>query len=284
MTRAGLPFAVIRDQIGRSAVIPFLGAGASMGEGLPSGYALMRQLADDASFPGGEKTLATVAQWYQLVSGRRPLNEALRGVFTTAQVRPLPVHRWLASIAAPLLIITTNYDDLIEQAFRDADRPYDVVVHTTDDDCGELLLCRRHGAREPELVDASALDIPLDVTTVIYKMHGGIDRELASRDQYVITEDDYIEFLVRLADHKAIPSIFAEPFEQRHFLFLGYGLRDWNLRVVLHRVQKDLHRAGDMRSWAVDAKPSRLEQRFWSQRGVEVAKMTIQEFLDGIAA
>jgi hypothetical protein len=206
----------------------------------------------------------------------------LRGVFAAGELRPLPVHRWLAGIAAPLLIITTNYDDLIEQAFRDAGRPFDLVVHTTDEQCGELLLFRKHGETEPSFEDATALDIELESTTVIYKMHGGIDREIDTRDQYVITEDDYIEFLVRLADHKAIPSIFAEPFEQRHFLFLGYGLRDWNLRVVLHRVQKDLHRAGNVKSWAVDAAPSELEQEFWSQRGVTVAKMTIEEFLDGI--
>ena len=38
-----------------------------------------------------------------------------------------------------------------------------------------------------------------------------------------------------MTKNKAIPAIFAEPFQTRHFLFLGYGLNDWNLRVVLYR-------------------------------------------------
>src|SRR5205823_762251 len=31
----------------------------------------------------------------------------------------------------------------------------------------------------------------------------------------------------------AVPAQFMRHFSMRHFLFLGYGLRDWNLRVVL---------------------------------------------------
>ena len=98
-------------------------------------------------------------------------------------------------------------------------------------------------------------------------------------DQYVITEDDYIDFLTRMTKKKAVPAIFAEPFQTRHFLFLGYSLSDWNLRVVLNRIEKDLRRRKGIKSWAIQYKPSRLEQRFWQERGVEVYDMTIEEFV-----
>ncbi len=110
-------------------------------------------------------------------------------------------------------------------------------------------------------------------------MHGAVDRREPGRDQYVITEDDYIEFLARMTKNKAIPAIFAEPFQTRPFLFLGYGLYDWNLRVVLNRIEKDLRRRKGIRSWAIQYKVKPLEQRFWQERGVEVYDMAIEEFV-----
>lgn len=280
---------MIRDSLLRGDVIPFLGSGASLGavpeEGLPSASALARTLARKTSFPADQPhDLATVAQWYEVVAGRRPLHAELRAVFERRRFPPTALHSYLASIESPLLIVTTNYDDLVEQAFEEAGRPYDLVVHTTDPAKGDRLLWWRHGAEQPELVRASRLDIDLEQTTVIYQMHGGVDRTQATRDQYVITEDDYVDFLTRLTKRTAFPAIFAEPFENRHFLFLGYGLRDWNLRVVLNRVQRDLHHGLDLTSWAIDANPSSLERRFWQDRGVEVFRMTIADFLAQIEA
>ena len=53
---------------------------------------------------------------------------------------------------------------------------------------------------------------------------------------------------------------------------------------MLNKVQRDLQRGLDLTSWAIDAEPSSLEQRFWQDRGVEVFKMTIAEFLAEIEA
>ena len=61
--------------------------------------------------------------------------------------------------------------------------------------------------------------------------------------------------------------------------FLTLVSWDWNLRVVLNRVQRDLHRGFDLTSWAIDAYPSAMEQRFWQDRGVEIFEMTIEQFL-----
>jgi hypothetical protein len=278
-----LPATYIRTKLDEGCVIPFLGAGASLAtapiRGLPSPREVADRLAEDTDFPKGQRQLATVAQWYEIILGRDPLHSTLHAAFTPGDVGPMPLHHWLAGIDAKLLIVTTNYDDLIEQAFAAAGKAYDVVVHTTDPESAACVLWWPHGARSPEAVEPSELLIGLEDRTVIYKMHGGVDRLDPLRDQYVVTEDDYIDFLARMTSHTAVPSIFAEPFEERHFLFLGYGLRDWNLRVVLHRVQKDLHRPKNLTSWAIDARPSELEKRFWQRRGVEVIRMRIDGFL-----
>ncbi len=291
------PYRLIRKGLEAGDVIPFLGAGASLGAKvagqtpttLPSGTELAAQLALDANFPEEEEpTLASVAQYYEdVAAGRVALYEQLHTVFTR-EYAPGRIHQYLAGIAGPLLIVTTNYDDLMERALRAAGKPFELVIHTTDPTLGERLLWWADGAEEPELVVANKLYIDLEEKTVLYKMHGAVDRLVAARDQYVITEDDYVDFLTRLIKQEAFPAILAEPFQNRHFLFLGYGLRDWNLRVILNRVDKDLRHgpegAPNLRSWAVDAFPSDLETRLWQGRGVEIYKLGIDQFLDGLTA
>jgi len=190
------------------------------------------------------------------------------------------LHALLADVVEPLLIVTTNYDDLIERAFDQKRREYDVVIHTTDPSLGNSILWRPYGIDQPRGIVPNKLDIDLETTTVIYKMHGAVDRFNVNRDQYVITEDDYIDFLARMTKNKVIPAIFAELFQSRSFLFLGYGLHDWNLRVVLNRIEKDMRHTKRIASWAVQRNPSALEKRFWANRQVEVYDMAIEEFIE----
>jgi hypothetical protein len=286
------PYALIRQKLESGRVIPFLGSGASLGgrepgatwemgtsSYLPTASELADYLAHTTGFPEDEKPdLATVAQYYNVVGGRRALNEELRAIFDNDY--PLTaLHTFLAEVSAPMLIVTTNYDDLIERAMLAKNKPFDLVIHTTDSKIGDRLLWRSHETGNLREMNPNKLDIDLGAVTIIYKMHGAVDRHKTGRDQYVITEDDYIDFLARMTKNKAIPAIFAEPFQTRHFLFLGYGLRDWNLRVVLNRIEKDLRRPHDITSWAIQYKPSPLERRFWQERGVEVYDNLLDEFV-----
>jgi hypothetical protein len=293
MSQLEPPYPLIRDGLSQGKVIPFLGSGASLGkrnpnetpwnekaEFLPTATELATYLVNKTNFPQDESTeLAKVAQYYNVVGGRDPLDDALHNIFD----RDYPLtslHTLLADITVPLLIVTTNYDDLIERAFRFKGRPYDVIIHTIDTAFADRLLWYCHSEHEPVEIIPNKLDIDLGSVTVIYKMHGAVDRRDPARDQYVITEDDYIDFLTRMTRRRAVPAIFAEPFQTRHFLFLGYSLRDWNLRVVLNRIEKDLGRRKEIKSWAIQHKPSPLEQRFWQERGVEVYNMTLEEFVN----
>lgn len=287
------PYRIINDNLNRGLVIPFLGAGASLRikpadstktDYLPSGAELATQLAEKADFPKNETIdLAKVAQYYSLIGGRSPLYRDLHSIFDHDY--PItPLHSYLASIDKPMLIVTTNFDDLMERALIEQNRKFDVVIHTCDpDNMGDKLLWIEHGQEKPVEVQPNKLYIDLDTVTVVYKMHGGINRQAPDRDQYVITEDDYIDFLTRMTKNKAIPAIFAEAFQLRHFLFLGYSLRDWNLRVVLNRIQAS-RRSSDITSWSIQFKPSIMECNFWQNRGVKVFDMALDDFVQSISA
>lgn len=286
------PYRLIYESLNGGLVIPFLGAGASVNRDaplagnanekkffVPTAMELANYLASKSEFPTEEAIdLAKVAQYYSLIGGRAPLYRELHSIFD----HDFPItllHTFLASINRPLLIITTNYDDLIERAFFKQGRKFDVVIHSTDSNIGDRVIWLQHGSEIPTEISPNKLDIDLSNNTVIYKMHGAVDRRAPAHDQYVITEDDYVDFLVRMTKNKAIPAIFAEPFQTSHFLFLGYSLRDWNFRVILNRIQNELRRPSDITSWGIQYKPSLMERKFWQKRGVEVYDLLLNEFV-----
>jgi hypothetical protein len=188
---------------------------------LPTAGELAGHLADTTEFPSDEsRDLTKVAQYYSAVGGRRALNQELHSIFN-CDYQITSLHTFLASVPAPLLIVTTNYDDLIERAFDEKNhqlgnqaRPYDVVIHTTEVGSGDRLLWWAHGASGPSEINPNKLDIELGERTVIYKMHGAVDRGQSSRDQYVITEDDYIDFLARMTKNKAIRRFLLRLFKR----------------------------------------------------------------------
>jgi hypothetical protein len=293
------PYGVIWNRLNQGKVIPFLGAGASfVGRSagaswepkrptfLPSGLELAQLLADEAQFPSTDPRdlddLAKVCSYYSDISGRPALRERLREILNH-DYQSGSLHNLLASVDAPQVIVTTNYDALIEQAFLAANRPYDLVVYPADrKDIANAVLWWPHGANEPHARAPNELDIDLTKTTVIYKMHGTIVRDGSEWDNFVITEEDYVEFLSRMTTNTAVPSLFYPFFRERSFLFLGYSLRDWNLRVVLKNLSKYLSKRGDdeLPSWAIQYKPSELDKRLWSRRNVSIFDQTIDEFVD----
>jgi hypothetical protein len=294
------PYGVIWNRLRTGKVVPFLGAGASfLGRPpqaiwdpnrplfLPSGLELARFLAEEAEFPSTDprdrEDLAKVCSYYADVSGRRTLRERLREVLNH-DYRSGTVHELLASVSVHQVIVTTNYDTLAEQAFRAAHKPYDLVVYPGDrKDIGNAILWWPHGSSQPQVKAPNELDIDLTKTTVIFKMHGTI-QEVAEWDNFVITEEDYVEFLSRMTTNAAVPSLFYPYFRERSFLFLGYSLRDWNLRVVLKNLSKCLSRRDDdeLPSWAIQQNPSELERKLWDKRNVCIFDLALDEFVSRI--
>ena len=289
------PYEIIAENLKNGRVIPFLGAGASLGTRtkdqkwtspedlfLPNGDELAAYLHKKGKFPEQDiADLPRVAQYLDGVLGRQGLNDQLHPIFSKAY-QPTPLHTFLASVPSNLLIVTTNYDDLLERAFLNVDpsKPFDLVIYNT---AKETVLYRKHGGHDLEEVLPNELVVDLEQVSVIFKMHGTFYQD-SEQDRYVVTEDDYVEFLSRMSQRLAIPTAFGKPFRKSHFLFLGYGLRDWNLRVILHRIWKERMREGqnERNSWAVLDEVSFLERKFWSGRNLTIFQLAIENFLHNL--
>jgi hypothetical protein len=325
------PYGIIRERLRAGLVVPFLGAGVHMPNRpagatyppavpppfLPSGSELAEVLATHSAFPSDDpaerRDLPKVASFYVDQAGRDALRNSLRDVFDHSyDFHPtFDVHKRLAACPKPLLIVTTNYDDLMERALCEAGRPYDMVVYPTDrPDIEASVVVWRHGKLEPETVDPSSLTLDFN-RFVVYKMHGTVvrddpentrskalaawatvsedSRSLPHWDSYVISEEDYIDFLSRLTREQAVPGVLMRQFARRHFLFLGYSLRDWNLRVVLNNLRNVLTAGGPgmapgSRSWAIQHAPTDVERRLWGSRGVNIYDNGITQFVEELGA
>ena len=113
------------------------------------------------------------------------------------------------------------------------------------------------------------------------KIHGAVDGELAGyrwKDNYVITEDQYIEYLSQSPVEGLVPADILAKLTSSHWLFLGYSAFDWNLRVFLQRVWCGEPLAA--RSWAVESSPDLLEKELWRRYGVDLLAVPVATYLD----
>ena len=122
--------------------------------------------------------------------------------------------------------------------------------------------------------------LSLDERSVILKMHGAVDRVSALWDSFVITEDHYITYLTRTDISNLLPVTLAAKLRKSHFLFLGYSLRDWNLRVILHRIWGEQKLS--YTSWAIQDRLELMEKDFWRRRDVDVFTVPLHEYIAGL--
>ena len=301
---------VVMDAISDGELVPFFGAGVNLcgrprdaawkrGQYLPSGAELSAYLAREFRYPGPDKyDLVRVSQYVALMRGLGPLNNRLRHVFND-DYPPTSLHKFFATLPDVLrrkgyppyqLIVTTNYDDVLERAFREAGEAFDLITYVVgggQEQRGKFLHWLPDG--EVRLIEKpNEYRLPLDEKRhlqrpVILKIHGAIDRATPGpqpppRDSFVITEDHYIDYLTRSDISNLVPVTLAEKLQGSSFLFLGYKLRDWNLRVILHRIwmrQQD----ANYKSWAIQLEPEELEQEYWKKRDVEIFNARLEDYI-----
>lgn len=185
----------------------FAGAGLSKPAGFVDWRELMKEIAEDLGLEvDKEHDLIALAQFH--LNERRTrsvINDKLIHEFTKHSVHTVN-HTRLAKL--PISTIwTTNYDDLLENAFRNESKHVDVKL-------------------TPMSVSQSKSGT--DVT--IFKMHG----DASIPGEAVITKDDYETY--ELKHHLFTIKLQADLITYS-FLFLGYSFTDPNIDYILSRIR-----------------------------------------------
>ena len=299
-----VPYDVIAGALRQGKVVPFLGAGASAAhrppgadwkpgaEFCPRGDELAKHLAETGDFPDkkGTDDLMLVASYFEVEpADRTTLRDRLDSIFCANTLRPGPIHELLADCPNLPMIMTTNYDGLIEEAIEtarsDADRPAALAPHVVVD----------LGEEEWVKVRQAGTDMYLGLRKnelrrlfqrapgpIVFKIHGtahnedfGDDEEEEALRRYVLTADDYVRVLEKqIANMPPYLNTILETCDR--YLFLGYGLGDWNVRVLLSRMPRR------NRSWAIQHEPLKAERSIWGSQGVNLYHCDIDEFVENV--
>ncbi len=197
------------DQFARGNGVIFVGAGLSQGAALPGWSELLAPLADSIALPPHRRAdPLKIAQYYENARGRQALVSHVIEQTDTSGKGPTDNHRRLLRLGIRTWV-TTNYDDLIEQALREAGERFTQVV------------------RDQDLPYISA-----DTTTLV-KLHG--DR--GQPDTIVITQQDYNTFFRRFPRIKdKLTGLLLE----KTFLFVGYSVSDPDFYQIQAEIAFDL--------------------------------------------
>jgi hypothetical protein len=213
----------------------------------PVGSALSQKLASSCNLAGrfpreDPSNLQRVALFYEIARSRHQLVEAVTKAVQTGK-RPSPMLCALADLGFPL-VITTNYDQLFENALVGAGKQPRVAVYT------------------PKLEVTTDYRDPTAESPIVFKIHGDISQP----ETVVITDEDYIQFVLRMSNKEPYDPI---PLTLKYYLtgwttlFLGYSLLDYNLRLLFKTLRWKIDNASVPDMYSVDYHPDPLIFDVW---------------------
>lgn len=241
------PVAELINALRKSECVVFVGAGLSQEAGLPGWERFIHHLAEDLGAPptSGLEHFLDVAQWYVERKGEERLADRIRGFYGPGAARPTLPHYLLMSLPVRV-VITTNYDDLLEQSLEGL-RRYPTVIKDEGD-------VARTGHGEG---------------VSVVKLHG----DAASSRRFVLSRDDFDRFM---RQRPAMASLLEALLLNHSFFFVGYGLRDPNFRQIYGRIADMLQNA-QRKAFAVTVDPTSeitpFVERQWANKGVHLLPM-----------
>ena len=203
----------LKEDIFEQKCLLFIGAGLSLNAKLPAGKtmpdwnALIEPLKK--SLRTKEEDKLKIALMYENKFGRTKLIEKINSLLHP-EAKPGKVHKKLAKIQEFDTIYTTNFDNLLEQAFSQETS----LVHTIVGDKQIVIYSPRTHVN-------------------IIKMHGDIPRF----EEIIFTEEDYKNYLKK---HPVLSTHLSSMFATRTPLFIGYSLSDPHLNHIRQILKKRL--------------------------------------------
>lgn len=214
---------------------------------------------------------------------------------------PNPVHQFFAELPHQMLvkgypkrcpglpyqlIVTTNYDSLLEQAFDEANQPYDVVFYVADGEERGRYKHKPYGADEAEIIKAPTKYDKFPIPSndgkgpsphpIILKLYGTWE------NNFVVAED-HLNYLAS-TPLKNLPSALISILKQSSVLFLGYSPNDSDLQLILHRLWQE-DKLPTKSQLVHQSQPGDLEKRIWEeQRNVKLLPIccSLEDFVSSL--
>jgi hypothetical protein len=150
-------------------------------------------------------------------------------------------HNFLASLPLPVYI-TTNYDNFMIQALQ----------HRSRNAYQEMCRWNRYIQDVPSIFDPGSTVTVSNTNPVVYHLFGHVQIP----ESLVLTEDDYLDFLVNISrGQDIIPRQIEKALVTTSLLFIGYQLSDFKFRILFRGLVASLERSLRRTSIAVQLNP-----------------------------
>lgn len=208
-------------------LIFFVGAGVSMISGYDSWYGLVSKFDEELKKKGNIKTTKNEKEekksiskddylvipqiFYDIAEDKKDYDKILKSVFSE-QKQPNIIHDKILKLN-PKHIITTNYDELIEQAALKQGWVFSKIIE--DSDIGKV-----------------------NNDNFLIKAHGDFSKGYDG-SKIVLKEEDYLNYDMNFP---LISNLIKSYFATYQVVFVGYSLGDYNIRMLLswvRNIQKD---------------------------------------------
>ena len=224
----------------------FVGAGVSMLSGLPSWSDLIKlMLKEMPDLKYDENKLSSddylkIAQMYFNTFGEEKYKKKVKGSFKEDRT-PNKIHDLIFALH-PNHILTTNYDNLLEQEAVKVGRNFSVIN-----------------------ADNAVSSAPS--SSYIIKVHGDF-----SSSNFVLKEQDYLDYE---QNYKLIDKLVKTIFSTNLVIFIGYSLQDYNIKLILNWV-KNVQADSFIKPIFIhiDDPLSELELDYQDKRGLRVLQTT----------
>ncbi|MGH2618325.1 MAG: SIR2 family protein, partial [Thermomicrobiales bacterium] len=213
----------------------------------------------DPMFPFGVLRKQVRQELLRRYRGEAPpgLANASLGEISTAVGRqqreadPAEPHRVLASLPLPIYV-TTNPDNLLADALRDAGKEPQVELFRWSSD---------PGIEWPPSIydDPSTPYQPTALKPLVYHLFGHLDHS----DTLVLTEDNHFDYLIGATRNRdLIPPAVLKALTAHALLFAGFQMDDWDFRVLFRSIVSREGEVARRRYFHVGVQVSPEEGRF----------------------
>lgn len=246
-----MPIKELFELIRKEKVCLFVGSGFSLYAGMPSAAEIKKLLYE--SLNDLEKVqlnlndnLRQFTRDFVVLKGRDYLIKLIQKRFSQEPVSTF-YHDLLSRISYFKVIITTNYDRLIEDSYK---RKIGIIVNDQD------------------------VFIGSQAPTKLFKVHGDIN----DAKSIIVTEKDYSDLYNRDFKTPFLASFLSE-ISSHHILFLGYGYEDGNILADFDKVESELL-ASKKRKFLIAPHLTSLQQKRLEELDIFCITMTGQDFLE----
>ena len=203
--------------------------------------------------------LQRIAWFYELNHQRQQLIDRVSQAVSDAK-RPSAVVRALAEIDFPI-VVTTNYDRLYEQALGVLAKNVSTIIYNPKrEETAQL-----HG-------------LPKKDERWLFKIHGCV----SNSESIVITDEDYIRFVMRMNDNEEfhpVPQKIRSQLADWPTLFVGYSLLDYNLRLLFRTLRWRISPSQRPPTFSLDRSPDILIQATYGVLDSQLAREPLVTFI-----